>query len=555
MKTESMLGSRGQVSEIDMDLIYYEGDRKYGGEGDIQSLSMSMTIVGLIQAIVVYPEADGRYRIIAGRRRFEAAKLLDWKTIEAKIWLKGEDSEEISLIENVNREEMNPLDEAALFQKQLADGRDINELAQYYNRSVSAIYQRIKLTKLIDNLKEFYRAGRATITAVAMLAALDEKLQEKFYKKYSDWNEIGIRTAEEFLHSVQHNTLTCIVDKKCAECTKRTFHSDKNLFPEYDGLEDICFDDTCYTKKWIALLARELKKGKSNYPDTQNILVMNNLPRIFKDSTLMVDKVEYQIKRYGWENTAIKEDEGAFFAWEVSISYRSNKIQLQQRCYKEIVKKVVDPKLESKFETGSVVNGIVEENLKSKFGGEDAGEPVGDLVKAQEIEKIDTKLKKKFSSRYSLTQKIRFELMKQFAGNLKNKCPDFTRELITQEIDGTDDQDTELYKIITGLDYAKGLPGIEAVEPLKNIALLFVLQIEDYNWPDIDDNDDEDEDGLKDEDDDEEELKVYQLSGLNRVQFRELYRKTAREIIDAALASPDKPDQEDTGMEDKDKEE
>ncbi|GHV93315.1 chromosome partitioning protein ParB [Spirochaetia bacterium] len=524
-----------------MDRIYYDADRKYGGTGDISKLAKSMEKIGLIHPIILSLEDEGqRMRIIAGRRRFEAARLLGWADIKAEIH-SADDAGEVSLAENVNREDMNPLDEAELFQKQLADGRDINEVAQYYNRSVSAIYQRIKLLKLTDELKEFYRAGKIKITAAAMLASLDEKLQHNFFKRYKNFGVIDIREVEGFLHSAQHNRLVCMTDSKCKTCTSRTNHSDKNLFPEYNGLEDVCFDDGCYAKKWQAQLAKMIKKERAANPDTRDILVLENIPHFYRGDILTLDEVEYRIKKFNWKNIGHEDNPDSFYVWKFTM--HGKKLVLIRECYQECTEsssKQPEKEPKSKYEIGSVVSTVVDEVLKEEFG-----EETGALLKSVKIKEVDKKLEKKFADEYHFRREIKFALLKKLTRELVDNPRNLTRKLVAAEIE--DDRDADIYEMITGTKCTPELADVESIDPLKIIMFLSVMNTFKRHWPDPDD-DEEDEYEYEDG-----EIAVLQLSGLDWKGYMELYSQTARELIDAAMTEADDPNTE-TGEEDVDTE-
>jgi ParB/RepB/Spo0J family partition protein len=94
--------------------IVSESNRKHGGMGNIEILSESIKADGLINPPTVVANGDGTYRVIAGRRRVEAVRQLKWKEVQSRI-VDGADAyrlESIGLAENVNRQEMHPLDEA-----------------------------------------------------------------------------------------------------------------------------------------------------------------------------------------------------------------------------------------------------------------------------------------------------------------------------------------------------------------------------------------------------------------------------------------------------------
>ncbi|UTC77581.1 ParB/RepB/Spo0J family partition protein [Treponema sp. OMZ 799] len=251
-------------------------DRKMGGYGNLDTLAASIKEIGLINPITVrYESGDNEfpYTIIAGRRRLEAVKKLGLKNIEAVVY--GEDEsipdEEIALAENVNRLDMHPVDEGANFKKLLKEGKTIDELSKTFDRSPSHIYQRIKLTELTDNMKEFFKQGKINITEAAKIACLPVEVQEKIYneiskdKWFSGYADYAIRR-----YAKNRLDFPCSI---CKYCNKRTRYTDNNLFPELNERDDYCLDPECYEKEKIKLYKERIKEGVSNYGDLDFLFV------------------------------------------------------------------------------------------------------------------------------------------------------------------------------------------------------------------------------------------------------------------------------------------
>src|SRR5215216_860546 len=106
---------------------------------------------GLLQPIVVRGLEDHYYRIIAGNRRYEACKRLCWRKITCHILeLEEKESFELSLIENIQRETLNPIDEARAFKIYISDfgWGGVSELAKKIGKSPSYVTKRIELLDL-----------------------------------------------------------------------------------------------------------------------------------------------------------------------------------------------------------------------------------------------------------------------------------------------------------------------------------------------------------------------------------------------------------------------
>ena len=148
--------SNGGVSKLKISLIDPKVDqpRKYFDKEALEQLSSSIAENGVLQPILVREYGDGRYQIIAGERRFRASKLAGLAEIPA-IVLEHDDKKaaEIALIENVQREDLNPLEEA-LGYKALAEeyGMTQEELSERVGKSRSAIANTLRLLDLPDEI-------------------------------------------------------------------------------------------------------------------------------------------------------------------------------------------------------------------------------------------------------------------------------------------------------------------------------------------------------------------------------------------------------------------
>jgi len=303
-------------------------DRLYGGVGDIKVLAESINAVGIIHAPAVKEVQDkkGYYRIIAGRRRYEAAKYLGHKNIELKLYPQNADEEAIALAENVNREDMHPLDEAEKFRREIDNGKSVEEVAKLYARSISGIQQRIRLTKLLDGIKTMFRDGKINLSGAALIASLPEEDQEKFLKKFADKNSIGTWEITNFISSVQRFKIKHIADKKCEKCKTRTFISTPGLFEDFNGLEDVCFNQECYAEKWKALIGKLIaKEEKENKLKTENKIILNRgIPNFLpaKTKAMTIGEIEYTLipqNSHSWNKS--KKKTSANTAWLVSLDW------------------------------------------------------------------------------------------------------------------------------------------------------------------------------------------------------------------------------------------
>jgi ParB family chromosome partitioning protein len=136
--------------------------RKHFDENDLNELASSIKAHGVLQPILVRPIADGRYEIVAGERRWRAAQRAGLHAIPAVIREFDEvEVLEIGIVENVQRTDLNPIEEAQGFQA-LIDrfGRTQQDIADAVGKSRPHIANMLRLLALPEDLQEMVRDGR-----------------------------------------------------------------------------------------------------------------------------------------------------------------------------------------------------------------------------------------------------------------------------------------------------------------------------------------------------------------------------------------------------------
>ena len=152
-----------KVSKIKLSMIDPKSDqpRKYFDKEALEELASSIAENGLLQPILVREYGDSRYQIIAGERRFRASKLAGLSEIPA-IVLDKDDRKvaEIALVENIQREDLNPVEEAMAF-RALIKEYDLTqeELSEKVGKSRSAIANTMRLLDLPDEILTMVAAG------------------------------------------------------------------------------------------------------------------------------------------------------------------------------------------------------------------------------------------------------------------------------------------------------------------------------------------------------------------------------------------------------------
>lgn len=174
-----------QVQEIEIDQIIpnrYQPRRTFSEES-IAELAQTLKEQGLLQPIILRKDKqeDGKYEIIAGERRFRAARSLDWAKIPAIV----EDMDDakvasLALIENLQREDLNPIDEAQAY-LQLMKVNDLTqtELAKQVGKTQSYVANKIRLLRLTPKVQSFLVSKKITQRHGRALLNLNEEDQDR----------------------------------------------------------------------------------------------------------------------------------------------------------------------------------------------------------------------------------------------------------------------------------------------------------------------------------------------------------------------------------------
>lgn len=154
--------------------------RRTFSDDSIQQLAQTLQEEGLLQPIIVR-QNQGGYEIIAGERRFRAAKSLGWEKIPAIVNnLDDQQTASLALIENLQRENLNPVDEAQAYE-QLMQLNDLTQtqLAQDIGKSQSYVANKLRLLKLAEPVQEYLAKGELSARHGRAILGLSEEDQAK----------------------------------------------------------------------------------------------------------------------------------------------------------------------------------------------------------------------------------------------------------------------------------------------------------------------------------------------------------------------------------------
>ena len=173
--------------------------RAHFDEEALAALTASVREIGILQPILVRRTAEGEYELIAGERRWRAARRAGLDTISAIIRNASEgESLQQALIENLNREELNPLEEAAGYQQLIEDfGLTHDQLSTRVGKSRVAITNALRLFQLPPSVQRLVAEERLTAGhARALLGTPDRAFQEALARRAAN-EQLSVRAVEE----------------------------------------------------------------------------------------------------------------------------------------------------------------------------------------------------------------------------------------------------------------------------------------------------------------------------------------------------------------------
>ncbi|WP_075344100.1 ParB/RepB/Spo0J family partition protein [Tenacibaculum agarivorans] len=309
--------------------------RKTFNQEKLEELSKSIKEHGVIEPITLRAQGDG-FIIVMGERRYRASLLAGLETIPAMV-KEFEDKNilELQLIENLQREDVEPTEEAEGFAK-LAEKFSAQEIANRCGKTENFVKQRLKLAGLIEGFKVFVRAGEMTLklgVAVAlfepeeqeiMLESLENGFNENLIKRMIEQHASDLEKAP---FSLEDESLIATVGA-CNVCPFNAANQG-NLFGNGKQVctKSVCFEAKKqkvlsnlidYVKEENILLIPDVRSWYLDQPKNQNVLSLMKTKGL---KIYLLDSIEYLKKPVKPTKKAIKED------WE---DYDYSKEELQE---------------------------------------------------------------------------------------------------------------------------------------------------------------------------------------------------------------------------------
>lgn len=188
------------VEIIPLDIIVPNPNqpRKSFDQTALEELAVSIKNYGIIQPIIVCPVGDGKYQIVAGERRYRASKIAGMNNIPVlKMILTAKQIKELSLIENLQRQDLNPIEEAKAFRSLIEEyGFTQEQLADRLGKSRPAITNSLRLLSLNPVVIDMVVSGRLSAGHARCLTSIKDFIVQNTYALAACDKQLSVRQLE-----------------------------------------------------------------------------------------------------------------------------------------------------------------------------------------------------------------------------------------------------------------------------------------------------------------------------------------------------------------------
>jgi ParB family chromosome partitioning protein len=198
----------GVIDDIGISKLRASNSQLRSSLQNLDELMDSIRQRGLLQPIIVRGIEDRYYQIIAGNRRYEACKRLSWRKITCNIVeLDDKESFELSLIENIQRETLNPIDEAKAFKTYISDfgWGGVSELARKVGKSPSYVTKRIELLGLPQEVIQSIVDSSVRPSIAVELCAIKDQARQSELAHLIAQRHLSLRRVRELIGEANHN--------------------------------------------------------------------------------------------------------------------------------------------------------------------------------------------------------------------------------------------------------------------------------------------------------------------------------------------------------------
>lgn len=201
--------------------------RREFDQAKLLELASNIAQHGVLQPILVRPMNNGGYQIVAGERRWRASRIAELKEVPVYIKdLTDFQVAQVALVENLQRENLNPVEEAEAYSRLCDEYKMTHEdIARTVGKSRSQISNSLRLLKLSGEVKEMLKNGEISSGHAKIIASIEDKDKQTFFAKTAVEKAMSVRAFEKF---VADND-TAKTKKKKNNSEKRTDRTDTYL--------------------------------------------------------------------------------------------------------------------------------------------------------------------------------------------------------------------------------------------------------------------------------------------------------------------------------------
>ena len=189
-----------KVMQIDINMLDANPNqpRRDFGEESMDELKASVSVHGVIQPLLVTKALNGRYMIIAGERRWRAARAAGLSSVPAIVKdYSDRELMEVSIIENLQREDLNPIEESEAMRSLVEIyGLTQEEVAERIGKSRSAVANSLRILNLPEHILEYLRSGQLSAGHARALLALENEKMRDYVADEIVKNSLSVRQAE-----------------------------------------------------------------------------------------------------------------------------------------------------------------------------------------------------------------------------------------------------------------------------------------------------------------------------------------------------------------------
>ncbi len=210
---EQQIDPKDQVHQVSLDLILPNPHqpRKHFDHHALEELTSSIKEHGVLQPLVVMPaDAQGKHVLIAGERRLRASKLAGLKKVPAIVREASEhDKMALAIVENVQRADLNPLEEAQAYQRLMSEfNLTQEEVSKRLGKSRSTVANILRLLDLPADIQTAVSEGKLSLGHAKVLASLDSSEEQKKYAQEALSNKLSVRDLEQATRAVRKHQRT-----------------------------------------------------------------------------------------------------------------------------------------------------------------------------------------------------------------------------------------------------------------------------------------------------------------------------------------------------------